>query len=160
MHQFSEWLSGTPLSNQIRSLEWIIPAVQVVHILSIGIVISSALLVDLRVLGVLRDDAPIAGYVRRYLPWLGVALLALLASGATLIIGEPNRTLGNSVFWTKMVLVGLGTVLTAVFALPVLGNAGYWDSGGRRLLARMLSTLSLLIWVAAVVCGRWIAYVI
>lgn len=160
MHQFSEWLSGTPLSNQIRSLEWIIPAVQVVHILSIGIVISSALLVDLRVLGVLRDDAPIAGYVRRYLPWLGVALLALLASGATLIIGEPNRTLGNSVFWTKMVLVGLGTVLTAVFALPVLGNASYWDSGGRRLLARMLSTLSLLIWVAAVVCGRWIAYVI
>ena len=135
------------------------PTVQSIHILAISVVIASAILLNLRLLGS-GQDVPTAAYVRRYGPWLGGAILVLLLSGITLIVGEPSRTMENWVFWTKMGLVGTGAILTAAFALPVVGNAVYWDFGPRRILAKVLTTLSLLVWIGVVVCGRWIAYVL
>ena len=160
LHQFSIRLAATAASTRIRDLAWVIPTVQTLHILAVTIVMSSALLLDLRIVGVFSDDAPIVSYVRRYFIWWGVAVLVLLLSGVTLIIGEPSRTLENWVFWTKMALVGVGTILTVLVSVPVLRNASCWDSGPKRRVAGALATVSLLIWVAAVFCGRWIAYVL
>ena len=111
------------------------------------------------VLGVAKD-VPVSVYVRRYSPWIGISIAVLLLTGITLIIGEPGRTLQNWVFWTKMALVVAGGLLTAVFAIPVARDETYWDSGARRGAATVIATLSLLIWVAVVICGRWIAYVL
>jgi hypothetical protein len=159
LHEFSVWLAATPVSGRIRAAAWLVPTVQSVHILAISVVIASAVLLNLRQLG-FAQDVPIAAYVRRYGPWLAGAILVLLLTGLTLIIGEPDRTMENWVFWTKMVLVGTGVILTAAFAVPVIGNAAYWDFGSRRIWAKVLTTLSLLVWIGVVVCGRWIAYVL
>ncbi len=159
IESFSVWLDKTPLSLQIKEAGWFVPAVQTVHIAAICVVIGSSLLMDLRLLGVAKD-VPISVYVRRYSPWIGISIAVLLLSGITLIIGEPGRTLGNWVFWTKMALVTLGALLTAVFAVPVAQDEIYWDSGRRRQAATLIATLSLAVWVAVIVCGRWIAYVL
>jgi hypothetical protein len=156
---FSTWLDATPLSQHIKAAAWFVPTVQTVHIAAICVVIGSSLMMDLRLLGVARD-VPISVYVRRYSPWIAVSIGVLLLSGITLIIGEPGRTLQNWVFWTKMALVVSGALLTAVFAIPVMRDEIYWDSGARRGAATVIATLSLLTWVAVIACGRWIAYVL
>ena len=159
IESFSVWLDKTHLSQQIKEVAWFVPAVQTVHIAAICVVIGSSLLMDLRLLGVAKD-VPISVYVRRYSPWIGISIAVLLLSGITLIIGEPGRTLSNWVFWTKMALVTVGAVLTAVFAVPVARDEIYWDSGARRQAASLIATLSLIVWVAVIACGRWIAYVL
>ena len=45
MSQFATWLSQTSLSLTFQVHEWIIPAVQSVHIIAIGIVLSAVLMV-------------------------------------------------------------------------------------------------------------------
>jgi hypothetical protein len=59
LNHFCAWLDQTPVSQIIQTKAWIVPAVQTVHILAIAVVATSALMVDLRVIGVFgRDQSP------------------------------------------------------------------------------------------------------
>ena len=44
---FCSWLQQTAFSQMLQNVEWIVPAVQTIHILAIGAVISSALIINL-----------------------------------------------------------------------------------------------------------------
>ena len=156
VHDFSTWLSATPPSQIIQNNFWIIPTIQSVHILAICVVISSALLINLRLVGIVGRADPVVGFARRYLPWTWTALVVLLLSGSILIVGEPGRTLGNTVFWSKMALVAAGLILILVFSIPVRKNPAFWEGIG--IQAKLLGVVSLAVWVAVIFCGRWIAY--
>jgi len=157
---FSDWLSATPLSMQIQTVSWIIPTAQTIHILSIALVMSSAAMVDLRVLGVLSRRQPLVAITRRFLPWIWWTLLVLLLSGATLIIGEPERSLANPAFILKMSLLAAVLIVTVIFQNGVARDHLFWESSlRRRVNGRLLAGLSLVLWVGIVFAGRWIAYV-
>ena len=157
---FSEWLAATPLSLRIQTVEWIIPTVQTVHILSIALVTSSAAMVDLHVLGVLSRSEPLVAVTRRFLPWIWWTLLVLLVTGATLIIGEPERSLGNPAFLLKMSLLAVVLMVTLIFQRGMRRDEHHWESSRRRRVgARVLAGVSLVLWVGIVFAGRWIAYI-
>jgi hypothetical protein len=157
---FIDWLAATPLSMQIKTVEWIIPTVQTIHILSISIVMSAAAMVELRVLGVLSREQPLSAVAHRFVPWIWWALVVLLLSGSTLIIGEPDRSLRNPAFILKMSLLAAVLVLTLIFQRGLRRNERFWESSsGRRIGARLIAAASLIFWVGIVFAGRWIAYV-
>jgi uncharacterized protein DUF6644 len=157
---FSDWLAGTPLSMQIKTVDWIIPTVQTIHILSISMVMSAAAMVDLRVLGLLSRRQPLAAVSCRFVPWIWWTLIVLLLSGSTLIIGEPGRSLRNPVFILKMSMLAAVLVLTLIFHRGLRHNDRFWEnSPGRRIGGRLIAALSLVIWVGIVFAGRWIAYI-
>lgn len=158
LHDFSTWLSATPPSQIIQINFWIIPTIQSIHILAICVVISSALMINLRLVGIVGRADPVAGFARRYLPWTGTALIVLLLTGMILIVGEPDRTLGNSIFWSKMALVAGGLILTLVFSMPLRKNPVFWEGAGVAVSAKLLGAVSLAVWIAVIFCGRWIAY--
>ena len=85
------WIDQTPLSQAIQVTNWIVPAVQTVHILAITVVAASALMINLRLLGVFSADRPLQEVSARFLPLVWWPLLVLLATGAIMIIGEPAR---------------------------------------------------------------------
>lgn len=157
MQAFCEWLSNTPLSTVIQNTFWVIPTVQTVHIASIAVVMSSILMVDLRLLGVAGRSQSLEAVAQRYLPWVWVAVVVLLCSGALLIVGEPGRELLSQVFWLKMKLLVGALALTAGIQLGVRNGAGFWER--RRLIAVLVALVSLAIWVCVLAAGRWIAYV-
>jgi uncharacterized membrane protein SirB2 len=158
--RFCDWLSLTPLSMLFQTVEWIIPAVQSVHILAIAIVMSSVVMVDLRLLGLMGHSQSISGLTRRFLPWVWCALVVLLLTGLVLITAEPRRDLLNPVFQAKMALLAVAIAVTAVFQETVRRNMEFWDlSPRRRWGAWATAIVSLLVWTAIVGCGRWIAYV-
>ncbi len=158
LHDFSTWLSATPPSQIIQINFWIIPTVQSIHILAICVVISSALLINLRLVGIVGRADPVAGFANRYLPWTWTALVILLLSGSILIVGEPDRTLGNGIFWSKMALVAAGLILSLAFAIPIRKNPTFWESAGDGVGAKLLGVVSLAVWIAVIFSGRWIAY--
>lgn len=159
VHAFAEWLGQTPTSQVIQNVSWIIPTVQSIHIVCICIVISAVFMVDLRLLGVIGRSQPTAAYTSRFLTWIWPTLVVLLLTGAILITGEPTRSLENPAFVTKMVLLILAMITTAVLQRPTFKDPAYWElTAAHKNSARALAVLSLLLWVGIVFAGRWIAY--
>ena len=109
---FIHWLGDTRASIVIQKVFWIIPTVQIAHILAISVVLASMAMFDLRLLGLAGTRSSIATLSRRFMPWLWGALLVLAVSGSILIIGEPKRALGNVSFEIKMGLLATNIALT------------------------------------------------
>ena len=159
LSEFSKWLAATSLSHVIQTTKWVIPALQTVHILSVAVVFSSAILVDLRLWRLLNRDVPLPEVARRFLPMIWPVLLVLLITGSLLIIGEPKRSLLNSAFYLKMALLAVAIVLTAWLQWSLSSSPNFWDKNrGRRMAGQLTATLSILVWCGILFAGRWIAY--
>jgi len=157
--EFSGWLAATSLSHTIQTTGWIIPTVQTIHILSVAVVFSSAILVDLRLWRLLNRDVPLPEITRRFLPVIWPVLAVLLITGALLIIGEPRRSLLNSTFYIKMGLLAFAILLTAWLQWSVSSSPNFWDKDrGRRMAGQLAASVSILVWCGILFAGRWIAY--
>jgi hypothetical protein len=159
LSEFSKWLAATPLSHIIQTTKWVIPALQTIHILSVAVVFSSAVLVDLRLWRLLNRDVSLPEVARRFLPTIWPVLLVLLITGSLLIIGEPKRSLLNSAFYLKMALLAAAIVLTAWLQWSLSSSPNFWDKDRvRRMAGQLAATLSILVWCGILFAGRWIAY--
>ena len=143
MKPFAEWLAQTGPSLAIQSHEWVIPTVQSIHILAICAFAGSALMMDLRVLGLAWKDQSLPDTTARFWPWLSWALVLLLVTGLLMILGEPPRELLAVSFWMKMALVVVASAALAALRIrPV----------------KTLALAALAVIVCAVILGRLIAY--
>jgi hypothetical protein len=158
MESIIAWISSTQANTVIRDVVWIIPLVQTIHILAICVVMSSVLLLNLRLVGLIGGGEPKDVFTRRYLPWVWTALVVLFLSGSILIWGEPGRDLQNPTFWTKMSLIVTAIILTFILEKPILRDAHFWDTGAKRIVSRLLAVAAISCWIWIAVCGRWIAY--
>jgi hypothetical protein len=159
LSEFSRWLATTQLSHTIQTAGWVIPTLQTIHILSVAIVFSSAILVDLRLWRLLNRDVPLPEVTRRFLPAIWPVLLVLLITGSLLIIGEPRRSLLNSTFYLKMALLAVAILLTALLQWSVSSSPNFWDRDrGRRMAGQLAASISILVWCGILFAGRWIAY--
>ena len=168
---FTEWLRTTPLpewslgiSNTKASLWigshfWAIPIMQVIHILSIATAFGSALMINSKILGVVGGGRTVAQTLARFAPWIWWALLLLVLSGIGMIVGEPVRELVNPIFWIKMGLVILVSLVSLAFHGAIQRTAATWEvSADGHALVRTAAAVLILVWIAIIFCGRWIAY--
>jgi len=154
IHGAIEWLYGTAVSSAIRDTDWIVPTVQAIHICAITVIVGSALVTELRIAGLVAPDESLNVVAQRYLPWMWRALAVLLATGLVMVVGEPERVLGNRVFWIKMALVALGALLSVFLRKPLLRSA----QQAQRQPTKALAWVLMILWVAVIFSGRWIAY--
>jgi len=155
MQSAIEWLYGTSVSSAIRDTSWIVPTVQAIHICAIAVVVGSALVTELRIAGVIAPEESLKVVAQRYLPWMWCAVGVLLATGLVMVVGEPERVLANRVFWLKMGLVLSGVLLSVYLRRPLLRST---DEGHGQ-PAKALAWGLLILWVAVIFSGRWIAYI-
>src|SRR5690606_6475896 len=113
--EFAAELQKTSVSVTIQSVEWIIPLLQSIHIVTIGVVFVSILVVALRVLGWARTETSLAEVLARYFPWIYAGLAVMTATGVILVIGEPVRELTALSFWLKMALLAIGVTSAVLF---------------------------------------------
>lgn len=159
MSEFSEWLYGVPVSEYFRDAGWIVPTVQSIHIVAIAVLIGSSILLDLKLAGIVaRTEQPAIVY-QRYMPWVWSGLVVLLLTGAVMTIAEPDRVLTNWLFWTKMALVIVAFLSTLLMRIPMRRAELVTEGSTWSAVAKPLGWLSLAIWIAIILCGRWIAYV-
>jgi hypothetical protein len=159
MLDFAHWLAQTRISLAIQTHFWVIPTVQSIHIVAIGIVLSSVFMMDLRVWGWAGTDQTLGQMTRRFAPWLWGALGVLLVTGVVMVVGEPVRELLSLSFWLKMSLILVGSALAAGFQLTLGRTEREWDeSSVSSWKTRVLATVTFLVWCGVVVLGRLIAY--
>lgn len=130
---------------------WAYPMLEVVHLVGVALLLGNLVLLELRVFG-WGKALPVEPLARLSLG-LAVSGFALAALSGLLMFGtQPGELLANRVFTAKMALIMLAGC-----------NAGWFHA--RRSLqlqdrtARVLMSLSTVMWLLVLTCGRWIGYV-
>jgi hypothetical protein len=134
------------------------PIVQTVHLLGIAVVLGSAVLLDLRILGLAVPSQDVRELTRRVMPWLWCTLPVMLMSGLPFVLARPERYFGNPVFGWKFALLLPAVVLALVLHVVSIRKPDYWQARGTRAAVRAIAVVSLLLWTGVVFAGRWIAY--
>jgi hypothetical protein len=153
MIELAAWLASLPFSQALRKLNWLVPWLQIIHILANGLLLAAVVMIDMRIWGISRAQATGAG-ARRFQSWVWVGLLLLTVSGILLILYAPRRLLTDPTFQVKMVIMGLAMAATVVLQL-ILRPAGT-SQGGRVAdkFAGVLATVTLVLWVGVTFAGR------
>jgi len=128
------------------------PIVQTVHLLGIAVIMSSVVLLDLRILGLALPSQDVTELTRRVMPWVWWTLPVMLLSGSMFVFARPRRYFTNPIFGLKFALLLPAIALAAVLQFVSVRNPDHWRT-------KLTAALSLLLWSAVVLAGRWIAYV-
>jgi hypothetical protein len=128
------------------------PIVQTVHLLGIAVVMSSVVLLDLRILGLALQSQGVQELTRRVMPWVWWTLPVMLLSGLPFVFARPQRYFTNPIFGLKFALLLPAVALAALLHLNGVRKP---DHVGTKVIA----AVSLLLWIGVVLAGRWIAYV-
>jgi hypothetical protein len=164
MVELASWLASLPIGQALRRLNWLVPWLQIIHILANGIILSAVVMIDLRIWGISHSQASIAG-TRRFQSWIWAGLVLLTVTGILLILYAPRRLLTDVTFQVKMVVMGLAIAATLALQLVLRPGREATDapsaadaSPGRHAVANMLATLTLVLWVGVTLAGRgrWI----
>jgi len=134
----------------IATHPWLYPMLEALHVVGIALLLGSLTLLELRVWG-FGAALPMAPLARLALP-LTLAGFALAAgTGLTMFASQPAELLANRVFVVKLSLLVLAGLNAASF---------HARSGLQSLdrVARVQTLISLGLWLAVIICGRWIAY--
>jgi hypothetical protein len=143
---FAVWLRTSPIAY---------PALEVVHIVGFALLFGSLCVVDIRLLGV--RFAGMAAHepnqlAKAVLPWTLLGFAVALCAGSMMFIAHASDFISNPAFVLKM-----GLLFTAGCNAALLHSRGALDPKNAGTRAQAL--LSILIWLAVITCGRWIAYV-
>lgn len=152
--EFAHWLQSTQFSISIQSVSWLMPLVQAIHIVMIGVVFVSQLVICLRVLGRVRMDESLDTVWARFAPWMWTALAVMAATGLVMICGEPVREITATSFWIKMGLLLVVIAMVNALRRSLAGHVGPRFPWGARFMAYAV----ILVLVAIVFLGRAIAY--
>ncbi|MBI5258079.1 MAG: hypothetical protein HY855_16370 [Burkholderiales bacterium] len=126
------------------------PALEVLHITGIGLLLGSLVLLELRVWG-LAAALPLRPLARLSLSVTLAGFGLVACSGLLMFAAQPAELLANRAFVAKLGLV----LLAGLNALWFHGRGSLARCDG---LARAQTVLSTGLWLAAIACGRWIAY--
>src|SRR4029077_12172082 len=129
METIAAWLAATTASEIIQKVLWIIPVTQTIHIITVAMVFSSVLMIELRVLGVTTSQT-IEETAHRYVPWIFVGVMVLAVTGSILIVGEPMRSLPSYEFQMKMLYLAIALIFTVWFSRSVHQHAPVWQAAG------------------------------
>jgi len=142
------------IADALNGTEWAFPLAECFHIGGFAISIGTIALVDLRMLGFgLRKATP--GALVRYTElWTMLALVFVLFSGAALFISQTFVYIPNWVFRTKMALLVVAIIFNFTIHRKVATSPN--ASPG---VSKLVAIISLLLWVAIVFGGIFIAFV-
>jgi len=146
-------LEETLLSTWIRETGWVFFSSLILHALGLALVVGVSLVILLRELGFAA--AIPAGRLRDLRPLSRGGLVGVLCSGGLLLLAYPAKALSNPVFYLKIAaLCGALSItrglLEARAHSPALA-ARHEDQRG-------LAALGVILWIASVTAGRFLAY--
>ena len=154
-------LYDTPMAVAIRESGTLFPWIESVHVLSITLVVGSIAVVDLRLLGFVWTSRSISRLSREILPFTWTAFAFAAVTGSLLFTSNAVKYSHNIFFLSKMSLLVLAGANMLAFNFLTSRSMEHWDEVHHHQLpfaVKLAGGLSLLLWLAIIVCGRWIGF--
>lgn len=157
--EFFEWLAATPTSTALRESHYLYLAILAAHVLTLTVFLGTAIIVDLRLLGVVMARVSVSQILTRLLPWTMGGFAVMAASGSLMFYASPADKYVNLFFRAKMIMLVLAGLAVWIFFRTVHRSIEGWDNDPvPPRAARLAGGLTLLLWVAILVAGRMIPY--
>jgi hypothetical protein len=145
---FSTWLRESPSI-------WAYPTILTLHTVGLGVLVGANWMVDLRVLGFARA-LPTSLFARAFpIMWIGFWLNA--ATGVLLFVADPTK-LATTIFLWKLAIIAVAVMLLITLKRKLYGEPVHLDNPTGAV--KTIAAVSIVLWVAAIATGRWMAYVV
>jgi hypothetical protein len=137
-----------------KNARWFFAIDETFHIMALGMLIGTLVIVDLRLLGFGMRRQTVPELAKYLAPWtlLGVALMII--TGIPLFMSEAVKLSRSSPFFYKMIF--LICALTLHFTLHRKATASSARQGSG--LGKLAALLSLICWLGVALAGRAIAF--
>jgi hypothetical protein len=156
-HPILEWIKASPTGVFVRDSTWAFPTLQSLHFIGMTMLIGVVGAIDLRVLGIARG-LPIHP-LHRFLPLAFVGFFINMITGLILFSHDPYVYSFNASFRWKILLIVVAGLNALWFRLGVFIDVDKWGPGiEASRLAKVISALSILIWIGVITAGRFIAF--
>lgn len=150
-------IADSGLNQWIAETYWLWPVLEIFHFIGLSIMLGALLIIDARLLGMLRTYD--AGSVKRLVPLVWVGFCINLASGTMFFVGDPMRYSINIGFQLKMLLILIAGLNVVVYQLQVRPQLTGWNTVSMPTVARLVAIASLATWGGVLLLGRLIPYV-
>lgn len=152
------WLEHSGPAAAMRTSIWLYPIVEVVHIVGIVLLVGSAFMFDLRLLG-LTGRVRVTDMAAHLLPRARLGLGIVMPSGLLMFAAHATDWGTSPVFYVKVGLITLAILNTFVFHGRTTRSIQDWDQGRPTPPgAKGAAVVSLVSWTAAIAAGRLLAY--
>ena len=160
MLAFCKWLEQTSVGAGIRESLWLFPAIETLHLLGMAVLVGSAGVLDLRLLGWMLRRECVSELAGRLLRWAWAGFAVQVVTGVLLFSSEAIKVYTNPAFRLKMLLILLAGVHALIFHWTVYRNVATWDDSGVLPAGAKVSGLaSIVLWIGIVAAGRFIGFV-
>lgn len=150
MTEFFAGIEQLALARWLKASFIAYPVVNALHIMSIGALLTSVVLMDLRICGAFRS-LPYAAFVALLRRIALGAFAGALVTGSLLFSVKANTYAAMPVFLAKMALILLAGV--NFFAFLRFARGGDEPAG-----SAILAVLSILLWTSVLFAGRFIGF--
>ena len=154
-----QWLYDSPVGTAIRENGTLFPWIESVHVLSITLVVGSIFIVDLRLLGIASKGRAVSRLTGEVLPFTWIVFVLAAITGGLLFSSNAVKYAHNSFFLAKMSLLIVAFLNMMVFHVITSRGIEHWDESPHPpARARWAGGVSMALWIAIIVCGRWIGF--
>ena len=155
MEQYFVDIAAWSVSRTINESSWIFPLIQAFHLVALGFLAGSILMVDLRLLGKGFSQQPIARVARDARPWGGGSLGAMVVTGVPQFISLATKEYDSPYFRWKMLML----LIALIFTFTVKQRIAYAPEGrfGGG-VSKAVGLVSIGLWTSVAVNGRLIGF--
>lgn len=154
-----EWLHGTSVAVSIRDGLYLFPVLESIHVVGLALVFGTIAILDLRLLGKASVERPVSRLMSDLLKWTWAAFAVTAVTGGLMFSTNAIVYFHNTYFRIKMALLVLAAVNMLVFELTARKTLAEWDRAATTpRVAKIVATVSLIIWVGVIAAGRVIGF--
>ena len=157
--RFLQWLYDTQFSMTMRESLWAEPIVETIHVLTLTLFLGFAVMLDMRLLGVVMKRRRMSEVLAQFNPWLFGGFAVMIVSGVLLFSADPIAFYTTTFFKVKMIMLVLAGLNVMIFNATIGRKVAEWDLNPTTPgAAKAAAVVSLVLWVLIIAAGRGIAY--
>lgn len=144
------------LGRMMTDVTWLWPASEALHFIGMWLLFGIVLIVNLRMLGVMKS-VPFAA-LHRLLPWAALGFALNTVTGMLFVTATPDQYALNISFHFKILLLmiaGVNLLYSTAFEGPWWVGAGQ-DAPGR---VKLMAASSIVSWVGVMYFGRMLPFI-
>jgi len=153
---FCRWCNNSFFGHGIRNSVWLFPFVEIFHLIGLGVLGGTILVLNLRLLGISFRGERTSDLAKDVRPWTIGSLAVMLVSGFLLFSTEAVKMYGNWAFRWKMIFLFSAILFTFTIHRKVASSDESRISPVWRI---SVALVSLLLWSGVGLGGRAIGYV-
>jgi len=149
-------IDAAAASKFITGEKWVWPTCETLHFIGLSLLIGIVFLLDLRVLGAMKNVSFPA--LHRLLPWATLGFTLNVMTGMIFFVGSPEQYANSAVFQWKMIFVLVAganalyfTMFDGVWRLKAGENAPF--------AAKLAAASAAVLWVAIMWCGNMLPFI-